>query len=346
MMNLCERRCQILKAIIDDYVETAEPIGSETLARRYNFGIKPATIRNELAAMSELGYLRQPHTSAGRIPSDLGYRFYVDTLMPVTSLGDDESKRAKRSYDPFEGEVEYILQRTCRILTGLTQYTSLATTPQLDTIALKQVALLSVGNNRIMAVIIINNGRIDHRAINYNSSIELEDLLAMTNFINKRFEGVDYNELLHKSTLPLPFEIAGMKALYESVINALKQSLCNNDNGQLFIEGASNILRQPEFMHSEQIALIMEALENRRNLFQILGKSLLGRDVSVVIGSENSIAEMQECSFVVSAYSIGERVCGSIAVIGPTRMNYERAVSAVQFMASNLSSLLTSLSLG
>lgn len=345
-MGLCERRRSILRAVINDYVETAEPVGSETLARKYDFGVKPATIRNELAAMSELGYLRQPHTSAGRIPSDLGYRFYVDELMPEPHLGPDETAHARRSYDPFESEIEEILQRTCRILSGLTRYTSIATAPQMDTISIKQVALLLIGAGKLLAVIVMNNGRIDHRSVDSNIDLKLDKVTAMTNFINERFQDADLKELIRKADRELPPEIAGMHDLYKRVLSVLKQALATNDEDEIFVNGTSNILKQPEFTHSDRLASLLDALESRRDLFQVLSQSILGREVTVVIGAENMIEEMQECSFVASSYTIGTRVCGRIAVIGPTRMDYRRAVAAVEFMALNLSSLLTSLSIG
>lgn len=345
-MVLCERRCRILKAVINDYVETAEPVGSETLARKYSFGVKPATIRNELAAMSELGYLKQPHTSAGRVPSDLGYRFYVDELMPEPLLGEDETARVRRGFDPYESEVEEILERTCRILSGLTRYTSIATAPQMDTISIRQIALLSVGCGKLLAIIVMNNGHIDHRSVEYSGDLKTEKALAMTNFINERFQGADLNDLLSRSDGELPSELASMHELYGRIISVLKQSLSDTDDEEVFVDGTSNILKQPEFTQSDRVALLMDVLESRRDLFQMLSRSILGRDVTVVIGSENQLEEMRECSFVASTYSVGQRVCGSIAVIGPTRMDYPRAVAAVQFMASNLGNLLTSLSIG
>lgn len=335
-----------MKAVINDYVETAEPVGSETLARKYDFGVKPATIRNELAAMSELGYLRQPHTSAGRIPSDLGYRFYVDELMPEPHLGPDETAHARRSYDPFESEIEEILQRTCRILSGLTRYTSIATAPQMDTISIKQVALLLIGAGKLLAVIVMNNGRIDHRSVDSNIDLKLDKVTAMTNFINERFQDADLHELIRKTDMELPSEIAGMHDLYRRVIYVLKQALSMNDEDEIFVTGTSNILKQPEFTGSDRLASLLDALESRRDLFQVFSQSLLGKEVTVVIGAENLVDEMRECSFVTSSYTIGKRVCGSIAVIGPTRMDYRRAVAAVEFMAMNLSGLLTSLSIG
>lgn len=345
-MELGNRQRRILKAVVENYVESAEPVGSETLARKYDFGVKPATIRNELAAMSEMGYLKQPHTSAGRVPSDLGYRIYVDSLIPMPPrLADAETVNAKQCYDPFENELEAIIHRTCRILARITHYTSIATTPRIDNITLKQIALLSVNSGKIVMVIIMSNGVIDHRAIDYHDNIDFGSLMALTNLINERFGKADYIEVSAKSERPLPTEMMHLYALYEKAIAAIKQSFLQAEEDEAFVEGVSNILKQPEFTRSDKVAMIMDILENHQGLSRIMNESFSSPDISVAIGSENILPEMQECSFVASTYSIGDRPCGRIAVIGPTRMNYERAMAAVELMASNLSFMLTSLSI-
>ena len=344
-MELGERRSKILAAVVDDYVKTAEPVGSERLVRKYDLGVKPATIRNELAAMSDMGYLRQPHISAGRVPSDLGYRYYVDELMPDPKLGDAETYQARKSYDPYESEVEDILQQTCRILSGLTKYTSLATPPRMGTISIKHVALSVVGEGKVLVVTIFNTGHIDHRVLDFHGALMPSDVVAIGNLINTRFEGVDLNGFAGRTREELPAELQKLNWLYKKVVVVLKQALVSAADDEVYVEGTAHVLRQPEFGQHERMASVLEVLEHRRALYQILGSALLGKDVTVIIGSENRFDEAQECSFVASSYSIGARVCGSIGVVGPTRMDYRRAVAAVQFMGSNLSELLTSLSL-
>ena len=345
-MELGERRRKILAAVVNDYVKTAEPVGSETLAQRYDFGVKPATIRNELAAMSEMGYLRQPHTSAGRVPSDLGYRYYVNRLMPDPTLGPAETHHARRSYDPYESEVESILQHTCRILSELTSYTSLATTPQMDVTSVKHVALSAVAPGKVLVVTVLNTGHIDHRGLDYPETLPTTDLAAMGNLINARFQGAELGNFAARADEELPLELLRLKGLYKRVATILKQALLSTANDKIYMDGTSRILKQPEFARTERAAWILGVLEHRRALFQILSSALLGKDVAVIIGSENQFEEMRECSFIASHYSVGLRNCGSIGVVGPTRMDYRSAVAAVRFMVSNLSQLLTSLSIG
>lgn len=343
-MALSERRNRILSAVIQDYVQTAEPVGSLSLVQRHDFGVRPATVRNELAAMSEMGYLRQPHTSAGRVPSDLGYRYYVDELMPNPSLPEDDVARVRRSYDPYDSEIESILHRTCRILAGLTRYTSLATPPQAETVSIKHVALSPIGQGKVLLVTVLNTGHIDNRVLELPCP-SVADLIRLGNCLNERLAGVDLNSLARSAKPPLPTELMHLSDLYKKVTSVLRQVLLAATDDRIYVEGAGHILKQPEFANTSRASTILEALEERTTLFQILSTALLGRDVTVIIGSENRFEEMQDCSFVASSYSVGDRVCGTIGILGPTRMDYLRAVAAVRFMASNLSELLTTLSI-
>lgn len=339
-MELGERKCRILGAIVHDYVATAEPVGSESLAQKYNLGVKSATIRNEMAAMSELGYLRQPHTSAGRVPSDLGYRYYVDRLMPAPRLSPRESDRARHGFEHCETEVEELVQQSCRILSSLTLYTSVATPPKTDSVFVKHVMVSIVSPGKLLVVTLLNTGHVDHRFVECEGSLTPTDVMAMTNLANERLQGAESATSLTRSLEPLPRELAGLKDTLSKVAQRVKQALVAAEDDQVYMDGTSNILRQPEFHQSERISVLLDALEQRKMLYQVLSKALLGPDVTVIIGSENRLADMQDCSFVTARYSVGDRVVGSIGVIGPTRMDYRRAVAAVRFMASNLSEML------
>ncbi len=345
-MELGERRSRILEAIVNQYVRTAEPVGSETLAANYNFGIKPAMIRHELAAMSELGYLKQPHKSAGRVPSDLGYRYYVDKLMPDPKLGRAEVSRAKSAYNPYESEIENILLQTCRVLSGLAQYTSLATKPQMDTISVRHVALSPISRNKLLVITVLSTGHIDHRLLDWDSDLSSIDINTIGNLVNERLQGTELRQFASRMRRELPTNLVRMTTLYKKVAALVKQALIAASDSEVFIDGTSHILRQPEFARTEKLTVIIEALERRKVLFQVLSTALLGKDVTVIIGGENQFRELSDCSFVTANYHIGDRVCGSIGVVGPTRMDYRRAVAAVELMASSLSQMLTQISIG
>jgi len=345
-MELHERRQRILAAVVDDYVETAEPVGSATLVRKHDFGVKPATIRNELAAMSEMGYLRQPHTSAGRVPSDMGYRFYVDKLMPEPTLPLDETYNAKQSCDNFESEIGEILQQTGRILSGLTKYISLVTSPRIDVVSISQVALVSVKPGRLLVITVLNSGHVDHRATDYQGNLSDANIVSLGNLLNTRFHSAELNNFDLSASEELPSELRLLDWLYKKAVAAVKQSLITASDAELYVDGAGYILKEPEFFQSNKASTILDALERRRSILMLLSGTLLGNDVTVIIGSENGLSEMKDCSFIASSYSIDGKACGSVGVIGPTRMNYRHSVAAVKFMSSNLSKMLSSLSIG
>ena len=345
-MELGERKCRILGAVVHDYIATAEPVGSESLAHKYDLGVKPATIRNEMAAMSELGYLRQPHTSAGRVPSDLGYRYYVDRLMPAPRLGPRESDRARHGFDNCETEVEELIQQTCRILSSLTRYTSMATPPKTDTVCVKQVMVSIVGPRKLLVVTLLNTGHVDHRFVEYEGSLSPTDMPAMTNLANERLQGGESDTIITQGQQSFPRELAHLKDVYGKVVQTVRQALTAAEDDDVYMDGTGNMLRQPEFNHSDRIADLLNALDQRKLLYQVLSAALLGPDVTVIIGSENRLVDLRECSFVTVRYTVGDRVVGSIGVIGPTRMDYRRAVGAVKFMASNLSEMLTHMGIG
>ncbi len=344
-MELGERKCRILGAVVHDYIATAEPVGSESLAQKYNLGVKPATIRNEMAAMSELGYLRQPHTSAGRVPSDLGYRYYVDRLMPAPRLGSRESDRARHGFDNCETEVEELIQQTCRILSSLTRYTSMATPPKTDGVSVKHVMVSIVSPHKLLVVTLLNTGHVDHRFVEYDGSLTPADVPAMTNLANERLHGAESSTVSKQGQSPFPRELTRFKGVYDKIAQTVRQALTAAEDDEIYMDGTGNMLRQPEFHNGDRIADLLNALEQRKLLYQVLSQALLGPNVTVIIGSENQLADMRECSFVTARYTVGDRVVGSIGVIGPTRMDYRRAVGAVKFMASNLSEMLVHISI-
>lgn len=342
-MELGPRRRKILTAIVHDYIKTAEPVGSEALAQKYNFGVKPATIRNEMAAMSEMGYLKQPHTSAGRVPSDLGYRYYVDELMPEPRLRRGIALEVSRYYERCEAEIESILHQTCHILSELTQYASVATAPRMGKTTVRHVALSALSPRKVLCVVVWNTGHIDHRIIEHEVNLSMTDLVTLGNIINQRLYDVDLNSIVSCSLSSLPAEYVHLTELYKRIISVIEQELARMSEDEVYVDGTSHILKQPEFAKADKVGWILDVLEKRRVLFQTLSRALLGDNVVVIIGSENRFSETHQCSFVASRYNISGRVCGSIGVMGPTRMDYSRAVAAVKFMASNLSELLTSL---
>ena len=342
---LDERKRKILKLVVHDYVQTAEPVASESLVSRHRLDVKPATVRNEMAEMADMGYLRQPHTSAGRVPSDLGYRFYFDRLMPSRTLGAREREMARSACDDAEADVERILLETCRVLSALTRYASVATQTSDDEVEVSHVSLAQLHGDKLLLVIVFSDGQVAHRLLRATVAAKRE-LARVSAALDAGLSDRTVGEICAGLAVEAPPEIAAHAELFRLAFGQVRQAARDLLQGGVYVDGTSFILRQPEFQDVHKVEAVLDALEQRQSLFQVLSMALLGPEAFVVIGSENPCVEMRECSFVAARYSIGDRLGGTIGVVGPTRMDYRRAVAAVDFMAKNLTGLLTFLSIG
>ncbi|HZO89385.1 MAG TPA: heat-inducible transcriptional repressor HrcA [Chthonomonadaceae bacterium] len=347
MPQLDTRKGRILQAIVDDYITTAEPVGSEWLVTHHNFGCKSATIRNEMAEMAELGYLAQPHTSAGRIPTDRGYRYYVNAWMnPPAALTQEEAARARASYEQAPQDIEEIVVQTCRILANLTSYPSLVTDPATPATRIRRIYLSNASPRHALMVVLLSTGHVEHRLVEMEMAPADSALVMLANYLNARLADRDLEEIGRAAVLPeVPTELAAYAASLAKIFAALKQTAQALSERRIFLEGTNQILRQPEFKDVGRLENLLNALERRSALYQVLSRALFNRNVTVIIGSENEYEPMQECSLVTSSYYIHTRPAGFLAVLGPTRMDYNRAAAAVGLMARNLSQVLTNLSL-
>ena len=345
MSSLDSRKVRILQAIVNDYVKTTRPVGSERLIEIYHLGCKSATVRNEMAELSELGYLAQPHTSAGRIPTDRGYRYYVDELLdPPSALSPAEVRRASNGVQQAERETEEILLQTCRILSGLTACASLATDPSTGSAQIQRIYLTNASPRHVLLVLLLTTGHVEHRLVEMEAAPEDNELIRLANFINSIVAGYDLEEVARASVTETPPELAFFSGAINRIFSALAQRAGALLERRIFVEGTHQFLRQPEFQDVQRLEGLLNALEQRSALYRVLSRALSGEEVTAIIGVENAYKPMQECSVVATAYRIGSRAAGYLAVVGPTRMDYDRAAAAVNLMAKNLSRMLTNLS--
>jgi len=345
-MQLDERKQKILGAVVRGYVETVKPLSSEELAQRHQWGIKSATIRNELAELSDLGFLRQPHTSAGRIPSDQGYRFYVDHLMAAQPP--DEAVTPILDEDAQALEMERLLRRTCALLTRTTSYTSVATPPRPADTQINQIFVTPAGEDRLLLVLILSTGQVENRLLCpapvEAASASPAEIAAVGSALSAALAGQAL-DALPGLMFAAPDEFSPpLRTLYSVLVSAAQEmAQAAADDDSLYLEGTSEILRQPEFRDVAKIECVLETLQRGTLLFQTLSRALLGADVTVVIGAENHVPAMTECSVVSASYYVGTRKRGTLGVVGPTRMDYDRAVPAVGFFSRTLSRTLTRL---
>ncbi len=340
------RKVRILQAIVNDYVMTTKPVGSERLIEVYQIGCKSATVRNEMAEMAEMGYLIQPHTSAGRIPTDRGYRYYVDVLMDApNALDDAEVKQAQAGHPQGSSEMEEIIAQTCRVLTGLTSYVSLATDPDTDSTSVRRVYLSPATQRQVLLVMLLSTGHVEHRLVELETVPGESALTRLSNYLNTLAADQELTQV-ERAVRPseVPTELMALAPALSRLTIALAHMANALTERRVFLEGTSQLLRQPEFQDVQRLETLLNALESRSALYEAMRRALPHSEMSVQIGAENLFAPMRECSLVITTYRIGSRPAGYIGVVGPTRMNYDRAVAAVSLMASSLSSVLTNLS--
>jgi heat-inducible transcriptional repressor len=349
-MDLDERKQQILQGVVWSYVATAEPVGSENLAQRYAYwGVKSATIRNTLADLADLGYLKQPHTSAGRIPSDRGYRFYVDHLIVETDPDEKVARQTRAHLDHERTEnLEHILRQTCALLSRMTRYTSVATRPLPTDTSLRQAFVAPAGGGAVLLVALLSTGNSETRllagAIGKHAADDPSALTEASNALNLVWVGKSLDAISRAADddLKAPLDLANdhSRAIYTVLVDALRHLARTVSENRGVVEGAREMLRQPEFHDVERLDTVLETIQAYPQFVDALNLQGHG-DVTVVIGAENEVEPLRECSVVTASYYIGTHERGTLGVVGPTRMDYDRTIPAVTFMARCLSDLLT-----
>lgn len=335
-----QRKRRILQAITEDYIASAEPVGSRTIARKYQLGVSPATIRNEMADLEEAGYLEQPHTSAGRIPSDKGYRYYVDALLNPAVPTEQERQRLRDEVIARSRAVEELIHRTARVLSYLTQYTSFVVMPSATESVCRHVQLISLGSNHVLIVLVIEPGFVQNRILEIDTPIEPQELDRLNDFLSQRLRGVTISDVTATLVSELR-AVVSTPALFHALMELLTTGLDHSGDERLFIEGATNIFEHPEFQDVDRARAVLALFDERDSIFDMVSAIMRHAGVAVSIGSENAREEMQECSLVTATFSLGGRVIGSLGLIGPTRMDYARVMGVLQFVSDGLSEIIT-----
>lgn len=339
---LDERKRRVLRALTDDYIETAEPVGSRHLVRKFQLGVSPATVRNEMADLEEAGYLHQPHTSAGRVPSDKGYRYYVDELMDRWAPGDMERAAWLRRVRTARLIMEEVIHEAARLLAEATNYASLVAAPRMAASLFRHIELVPLDANHVLAVIVSDPGFVQHRIVELARPVAPEACSRMAAELNRLLFGVRIGDI-GRDMLSVIKDSLGASDLYDAMADLLTDPLVHEASERVYLEGTLNILSQPEFRNIERARALLALLEARDVLEQVLSVGTRSSGTTVIIGHENPVAEMRDCSVVVSAYTLGGEVVGAIGVLGPTRMEYSKAVGMVQYVAEHLSDMLMNL---
>jgi heat-inducible transcriptional repressor len=335
-MSLNERKLKILQAIIGDFVSTAEPVGSRTLSKKYDLGVSPATIRNEMSDLEEMGFLTHPHTSAGRVPSEKAYRLYVDEMMGKYELSKEEKNRiASKLYENVT-ELDKTIEHAAKILSEITNLTSFALTPKQDQDTLRFINLLPVDESTVVLMIVSENGQVSNTALRMNLPYSEEALGILSKSMTYNFKGKTLSEAL-KIDIIQSFEtdIEAMSRLAMNIMPNFMRTLEKMLNVNLYMDGLSNIFSIPEFNDLGKAKMFMEMIAKKEDFTKTMSNREDG--IIITIGGENTDDYMKDCSLITATYHIDGNLVGKLGVIGPTRMKYNHITSVIEYLSDNLS---------
>ena len=338
---LDDRKVKILDAIIRNYLATGEPVGSRTISKYTDLNLSSATIRNEMADLEELGYIVQPHTSAGRIPSDKGYRFYVDHLMKEK---DKEVKEMKEFVIEKTQKMEQVLKQVAKLLATNTNYATMISAPAYQNNKVKFIQLSNMNENQILAVVVMQNNTVKNQVIQVDDILDNETLLKLNILLNTALGGLSLQEI-NLGTISRLKEQAGIHSqVVSDVMDALAQALSENEDLQIYTSGATNILKYPELSSAESATSLLSAFEEKEELKNLVTETLsedAGTGIQVYIGNETPIQTMKDCSVVTATYELGDGIKGTIGIIGPKRMDYENVMDNLRTLRSQLDGILS-----
>lgn len=341
-MILNERKIKILEAIINDYVSTAEPIGSRTIAKKYDLGISSATIRNEMSDLEEMGLIVQPHASSGRVPSDKGYRLYVDKFMSQKELSEEQMLFLHNMISNNINQIDYLIQETAKAISLLTHYTTIVTEPQAKKTILKHLQLIPLDESNLLLVLVTDGKIVRNHNIHLKNVPDIDILNRLSNILNSYLQGHSLEEIDIRVVTKLKTELSEYGELLGEVLSAVVEIIQSIDNVQVFLSGTKNLLGFPEFSDVEKAKGIFQTLEEKEMLITLLGNST-DEDVQIIIGNENDMEQMKDCSVIKTNYKLGDQVYGSIGIIGPTRMDYSQVVSVLRGLVKNIDVVLKAL---
>ncbi len=334
-MTLTERRAQLLSLIIGEYVDTAMPVGSDAIVRRFDLPFSSATIRNEMARLEDEGYITHPHTSAGRVPADKGYRYYVEALMQERDLPSEVKQTIRHQFHQAGREEDEWVHLSAAVLARAVENAAVVTLPRTPESHLKRLELVGIQDGAALLVIVLQQARVKQQVLIFPEPMDQDQLTAIANHLNAAFRGHTADEIRGSQ--------AQLTQMEWHVANAIREIMSASDRGgydEAYLEGVRNVLQKPEFGTSDKMLNLLEVLE-QRNLTKLIPFREISADgVTVMIGAENEEDAMHDYSVVISPYGVPGGISGAMAVVGPTRMRYSQTISTVRFIAGLMSEML------
>jgi heat-inducible transcriptional repressor len=338
---LSERQLLILQVIIDEFIKDAQPVGSRSLSKKDEITFSSATIRNEMSDLEELGFIVKTHTSSGRVPSEKGYRYYVDHLLSPQTLKSDDMRKIKSVFAERIYELEKIVQKSAKILSELTNYTAIALGPKVKDNKLRKIQIVPISKDAAIAIIITDSGHVENRMFSLPPSFDVNEIEKMANILNDRLTGIPLVELKDKIYKEVVVLLRQHIHNYDAIIATLSDTLSIAKPEKLFFGGKTNMLSQPEFHDIDKVRTLLSMIEQEKGIYDLMKQNPAG--IHVKIGRENNNIALEDCSLITATYSVGSEQVGTIAILGPTRMEYSRVISLLQFFTNDLTALLTKL---
>jgi len=339
-MQMDERKRKILRAIVLDYIATAEPIGSRTIARKFDLGVSPATIRNEMADLEDLGFIEQPYTSAGRIPSDAGYRYFVDCLMDPQALSEENKEAIERESTKRIHEIQEVISHTSKLLSELTNLTSIVLGPHKGKSTFGKMHFLPYQPGQVIMVIVKENGVVENHIIDVGENLTAEELQRVAGVFNQKMRGYSLSQVKRSLLHEIYSELSRQRLLIDNALDMLRTILDDNDTEErIYLGGTLNMLNQPEFKDLDKVKTLFRVFEENESLKKLLHPYQEG--LNVTIGGENMIKEFRDCSLISATYKVNGLTIGAVGVIGPTRMDYAKVIAIVDCMTRSLTGVLT-----
>ena len=335
-----ERNKQILTSVINEYVLTAEPVGSRKLAKKYNINLSSATIRNVMSDLEDMGLLHQPHTSAGRIPTEKALRFYVNSILKVKDLKLREKDRIRKRYQFSELEASAIIKQTSEVLSVLSHQMSIISAPKIIGTVLKHIEFIKISTNRILVIFVSQSGFVQNRIVEDKEDISQDELDKYTNYLGDILVGISLEEVREKLDEEMQKEKITYDRLLSKALQLSKKALAEELEPELYLGGKINLLESPEFSEVGRMKTLLQALEEKNLLLTLLDKTMDAEGVQIFIGSEVQLSDMQTLSIITSPYRQGKNVVGALGIIGPTRMDYLNLIPIVEYSAQLVTEFL------
>lgn len=342
-MALDDRKKLILQAIVEDYIQNAEPVGSRSIAKKTELGLSAATIRNEMGDLEEMGLLAQPHTSAGRIPSELGFRFYVDSLMQKAQMTSNEIEQLSGVMLNKFDELDKIVRAVSSAFSGITNLPTFGILPKTDSGAIQSIKVVAVDSVTIMVIIADCAGVIKNKLLRLREGVSQPFIDKLNLVLNENLAGMTRAEIQLENIMQVKNAVGENLEILSSVLELVYEAISEFDDREVFMEGATNILRFPEYKNIEKIKEIFEFFNDKSHMGELAETMSLSRgdgEVKVFIGDENTIPQLKNNSVVITTYKVSDDLVGMVGVIGPVRMDYAKVVSGMEYFSKQLGEIL------